>query len=256
MSPSSDISTILILGATSGLGEAFARHFHSKGKHVIATGRRLERLSTLKSQLPGLETARIDVEDLTNLESNLTSILQRYPLIDSVLVMSGKMEFTNFKDPSSMSAKSIISEVNTNLIAPLIVSRIMVPHLLSLGKPATYITVSSGLAYIPLPNFPVYNATKAGIHNFTVTLRTQLAGSNVNVVELAPPYVDTALDASHRDKAEGGHPPMPLGEYMETAVRGLESEGVKEVATGFSEMGVETWRAAFGPILEKFGLQG
>jgi len=166
------------------------------------------------------------------------------------------MEFTDFKDLAGTSAKSIISEVNTNLIAPLIVSRIMVPHLLALGKTATYITVSSGLAYIPLPNFPVYNATKAGIHYFTVSLRSQLAGSNVNVVELAPPYVATDLDSSFRSKTEEGHPPMPLKDYMETAIKGLESEGVKEVATGFSELGVTAWRGAYGPILKNFGMQG
>ena len=258
---SANIKTILILGATSGLGEAFARHFHSTGKKVIASGRRTERLNALKSSLPDLETVQLDVEDFTNLESNLSNILKTYPDLDSVFVMSGKMEFTDFKDPATTSANAIISEVNTNFIAPFIISRVMVPHLLSLGKPATLITVSSGLAFIPLPFYPVYNATKAGIHTFTVGLRAQLAGTNVNVIELAPPYVDTALNAGHRAKTEemsggkGAHP-MPLEEYMETAVKGFETEGVKEITTGFSEMGVQAWRGAFGPILKNIGISG
>jgi len=253
---SANIKTILILGATSGLGEAFARHFHSTGKKVIASGRRVERLNALKSELKGLETVQLDVTDFTNLESNLAAIIKAYPDLDSVFAMSGKMELSDFKDPSSTSIEAIISEVGTNLIAPLVVSRVMVPHLLSLGKPATFITVSSGLAFIPLPLFPVYNATKAGIHTFTVDLRAQLKGTNVNVIELAPPYVDTDLDAKHRGKGPKGPPPMPLDQYMETAVKGFETEGVKEIATGFSQMGVDAWRGAFGPILKNVGIDG
>jgi uncharacterized oxidoreductase len=258
---SANIKTILILGATSGLGEAFARHFHFTGKKVIASGRRIERLNALQSSLRGLETAPLDVTDFANLESNLSAILKTYPDLDSVFVMSGKMEFSDFKDPSSTSNEAIISEVRTNLIAPAIVSRVMVPHLLSLGKPATFITVSSGLAFIPLPFYPVYNATKAGIHTFTVGLRAQLNGTNVNVIELVPPYVDTDLNAGHRGKTEElsggkGAPPMPLEQYMETAAKGFETEGVKEIATGFSELGLNAWRGALGPILKNIGIEG
>ena len=124
-------------------------------------------------------------------------------------------------------------------------------------------TVSSGLAYIPLPMYPTYNATKSAIHTFTVNLRTQLAGTNVKAIELAPPYVDTDLDAKFREKGielQGGKEkaavPMPLKEYMDSAIAGLEKEDLKEVAVGFSKMGVDAWRGAFGPILENFGLPG
>lgn len=258
---SANINTILILGATSGLGEAFARYFHCIGKKVIISGRRTDRLAALKSELKGLKTIQIDVSDFANLESNLSNIIKTYPDLDSVFVMSGIMKFGDFKDPSSTSTEGIISEVNTNMIAPFIISRVMVPHLLSLGKPATFITVSSGLAYIPLSFWPVYNATKAGIHSFTVSLRSQLSGSNVNVIEVAPPYVATDIDAGYKDKVAEltggkGHPPMPLDEYMKTAIKGFETEGVTEIATGFSEMGVSAWRTAFGPIFENVGING
>ena len=122
-----NINTILILGATSGLGEAFARYFHSKGKKVIASGRRVERLKALKCVLPGLETVQIDVEDIPNLESNLKAIIKSYPDLDAVLVMSGKMEIGFFKDASSTSTKGIVSEVTTNLIAPLVIARTLIP---------------------------------------------------------------------------------------------------------------------------------
>ncbi|TVY91384.1 putative oxidoreductase [Lachnellula willkommii] len=253
---SANIKKILIIGATSGLGEAFARHFHSTGKKVIAAGRRTERLHALESQLPGLETTQLDVTDFANLEANLATVITAHPDLDSVFIMSGKMEVTDFKNPASTSSPSIIAEVNTNLVAPLLISRLVVPHLLARPGPATLITVSSGLGFVPVPRWPVYDATKAGIHAFSVALRAQLAGTNVNVVELAPPHVDTPLDALHRQHGGEVPLPMPLDVYMATAVKGFETEGVKEIATGFSEIGVKAWRGAFGPILEHVGIRG
>jgi uncharacterized oxidoreductase len=259
----SNINTILILGATSGIGEAFTRYFHSKGKTVIAAGRRLERLEALKSELKGLETLQFDVENVQAIEPKLQRLVQTFPDLDSVFVVSGKMELGLFNEPSSTSTNAIVSEITTNLIAPIVIARAIIPHLLSLKKPATFITVTSGLAFIPLPLYPVYNTTKAGLHTFNVVLRTQLAGTNVNVIELAPPYVDTGLDERFREKTielQGGpekaHPPMPLKDYMESATAAFEKGGQKEIAVGFSQRGVDAWRGAFGPILKEFGFEG
>jgi uncharacterized oxidoreductase len=256
-----NISKILIIGATSGIGEGFAKYYHSKGKTVIVAGRRFERLSNLKSDLHGLEIIQLDVEDLGKLESNIEAILKAHPDLDSVLPMAGKMEYFNLTDLSSSTTKSIISEATTNLIAPMIITRILVPHFQFLNRPTTLITVSSGLGYIPVNMWPVYNATKAGIHAFSVSLRSQTAVSNVHVIELAPPYVDTALDDHFREKmikqlGDHAQQPMMLEEYMERTTDGMNQEGVKEVASGFGELGVTTWRNAFGPILEAWGQQG
>jgi len=236
-----NIDTILLIGATSGIGEAFARYFHAKGKRVIAAGRRLERLNALRSELKGLEIVQWDIEDIPNIESKLTGLFKTYPDLDSVFVLSGIMSL--------------------GLIAPMVIARTVIPHLLALKRPTTFITVTSGLAYVPLPLFPVYEATKIGVHNFTVVLRTQLAGTNVNVIEVAPPYVATDLDARFKEKQDeltGGksHPPMPLKEYMDITTKQLEEGKEKELATGFSAMGVEAWRGAFQPLFDQFGIAG
>jgi uncharacterized oxidoreductase len=258
-----NINTILILGATSGIGEAFTRYFYSKGKTVIAAGRRLERLDALKSELKGLETLQIDLENVQAIEPKLLRLVQSFPNLDCVFVVSGKMELGFFNDPSSTSTNAIVSEITTNLIAPIVIARTIMPHLLSLKTPATFITVTSGLAFIPLPFYPVYNSTKAGLHTFTVVLRAQLSGTNVKVIELAPPYVDTGLDERFREKAielQGGHekahPPMPLKDYMDSATAALEKGSQMEIAVGFSQRGVDAWREAFGPILKEFGFEG
>lgn len=252
-----NINTILILGATSGIGEAFAHYFHAQGKKVLAAGRNESKLAALKSTLSGVETFRIDVTDISSLEDNLQVVITAFPTLDTVFVVSGIMKTFNFKDASGSSTESIAAEVTTNFTAPMVIARTVVPHLLALNRPTTFITVTSGLAFIPLPMYPVYNATKAGLHTFSVVLRAQLAGSSVNVIELAPPYVDTPLDADFRGKnGVHGPPPMPLEEYMGKATAKLEEGGHKEVAVGFAEMGQEAWRNAFGPLLEKFGISG
>jgi uncharacterized oxidoreductase len=82
-----NISKILILGATSGLGEQFARYFHSKGKKVIAAGRRTSRLASLQSSLPGLETLQIDVEDLSPLSPpNYNASSKPIPILTQCLL--------------------------------------------------------------------------------------------------------------------------------------------------------------------------
>ena len=149
------------------------------------------------------------------------------------------------------------------------------PHLAALaatGKPTALLITSSALAYVPLSFYPVYCPTKAAIHSFCVVLRQQLGYAseevkrNMSVVEVAPPYTDTGLDAEHRTLTEGMQGgkdkavhPMPLEEYLERAFVSLEEvddEGrlKKEVGVGFAQMGIDTWRGGFGKILEGMGI--
>ena len=94
---------------------------------IIASGHRLKRLNSLKTELSGLETVQIDAEDVENLKSYLNAI-KTYPDLDSVLFMAGKMELLNFIDLSPSSSRSIISESTTNFIAPMLISRTMISH--------------------------------------------------------------------------------------------------------------------------------
>ncbi|PVH68045.1 NAD(P)-binding protein [Cadophora sp. DSE1049] len=231
-----NIGTVLILGATSGLGEGFARYLHSKGKKVIATGRRVKRLSSLQTELEGLSIVQIDVEDIGSLEGKLQEVIKPFPGIDSILIMDGIMAMVNFKLPATSSTASVASEITTNLAAPILVARTFVPHLLSYKRPTTFITVTSRLGFIPVPLYPVYSATKAAIHIFSVSLRSQLAGSN------------------HREQgivAQGGldkaSKSMPYNEYMKSATEAFEKDGDKEIAIGFPR-----WESVLG--VERLGL--
>ena len=98
------------------------------------------------------------------------------------------------------------------------------------------------------------------MHYFSVLLRAQLSGTNVRMMEVVPPYTDTDMHGGYRktveDLMQAGLKPMPLDEYMDTAMEGLKDENAKEVATGRSERGVAAWRGAFGPILEAIHVEG
>ena len=123
--------------------------------------------------------------------------------------------------------EGMLAEVNTNLLGVVRCCAVLVPLIRGKAR-AVVVNVSSGLAFVPLSKFPVYCATKAGVHSFTVSLRRQLRGSGVKVVELIPPYVATNLDAGRRPP--GGPVPMDLGAFIE--------EAMKELASGADEVSV------------------
>lgn len=201
----------------------------------------------------------MDIEDIDTLPQQIDNLLASHPKIDTVMLAAGIQSSFDFKDPRTTTPSAIDSEVDTNVTAPMIIAHLLVPHLISFNRPTTFILVSSALAFVPMPLYPIYCATKAAIHSFAISLRAQLLETQCKVVELAPPYVDTPLDAKHRERniaAQGGAEkavkPMALEVYLESAMEGLE-DGRREVAVGFSQMGAEKWREAFGPVLEMIG---
>jgi uncharacterized oxidoreductase len=208
--------------------------------------------------------------DLANLQSNVQSILANFPKLDTVFINAGvQNHYMLFQPPND---KEVIDEITTNLTAPNLIAQSFAPHLLTLAQSGTktnlFIT-SSSLAYIPLAFYPTYCATKAGISAFTKILRMQLGYTgckDMNVVEVVPPYVDTDLNAAHRDQTDalqGGKdkafPPMPLKEYIDTFFATLEQTEAdgslkKEIGVGFGTQGVDLWRGTFPKVYEAMGM--
>ncbi len=207
-----------------------------------------------------------DINDVANLEDHAKRLISDFPTIDTVIINAGIQESFFFADPTSSSTASISNEITTNFIAPSVLCRVFIPHLLSLKREGTLVTVSSGLGYVPLPFYPIYCATKAAIHSLSVTLRAQLAGTNMNIIELVPPYVDTGLDAAHRERINNmlpgeGPVPMPLDMFIREAVAGLETRDAdgtppREISAGLQKAAVEAWSEAIRPILRSFGVDG
>lgn len=120
---------------------------------------------------------------------------------------------------------NIENEIETNLVAPVHLSSLFIPLLMQ--REAVIVNISSGLAFKPLPHVPVYSATKAAIHAFSIALRKQLQETSVRVFEIVPPLVDTELDKGSREKRQltsRGISPDILAEAVLKAIKNDEYE--------------------------------
>jgi short-subunit dehydrogenase involved in D-alanine esterification of teichoic acids len=265
------------------------------GKKVIATGREQnrEKLAQLASDLPGLEFRVVcfvdtlhfncsfadgptllyqwDLTELENLQSQVASILTDFPMLDTVFINAGiQNHYMMLKQTPNV--KEVIQEMTTNLTAPILVAHYFAHHLLAMAQSGTKTNIfltSSSLAYFPVAFYPTYCPTKAGIASFTKVLRMQVdytGCKNMNVVEVVPPYVDTALNATHRDQTDalqGGKDkavqPMPLEEYMDKLFATLEQTETDgsfkhEIGVGFGARGAEVWQEGFQKLLNASGM--
>ncbi|MGN9816341.1 SDR family oxidoreductase [Streptomyces sp. SD11] len=179
--------TVLIVGGTSGIGRELARRFAAAGSTVAVGGRNREALSELAEE--GFGTVRIDVTDQASVAAARDTVLARYPGLDTVVTMPGVMLLEDLRDPAHFEAAA--TTIDTNLVGTLRVIDAFTPHLVQRGE-GTFITVTSGIAFLPFPPMPTYAASKAAVHAYSEALRAQLDGTGVSVVELVPPAVATA----------------------------------------------------------------
>ncbi|EGG47137.1 MULTISPECIES: SDR family oxidoreductase [Streptomyces] len=199
-------STVFIPGATSGIGLGLALRLHAAGSTVIIGGRRTELLRRIAAEHPGIDTVEIDTTDPASVAAAREDLARRHPSLNALITMAGIMEPEDLRDPASLDVAE--RTVAVNLLGPIRLVNAFLPGLLARPS-ATVMTVSSGLAYVPLPATPTYNATKAAIHSFTESLRVQLTRSNVRVVELVPPATRTSLM-----NQENSEVAMPLEEFL------------------------------------------
>lgn len=200
-------NTIFIAGGTSGLGLGLALRLHAAGNRVIVGGRRTELLEQIATDHPGIDTVAIDTADPDSITAAAADVLARFPSLNVLVTMAGIMEPEDVHTADFLAVAE--RTVTTNLLGPI---RLVAAFTEALARQphATIITVSSGLAFVPLPATPTYNATKAAIHSFSRGIRVQLANTGIQVIELVPPAVRTALmgqqDSEHA---------MPLQDYLD-----------------------------------------
>ncbi|MBT2501564.1 SDR family oxidoreductase [Curtobacterium sp. ISL-83] len=213
-------ATVFIPGATSGIGLGLARRLQDAGSTVVIGGRRESLLASLHAE-HGFDTVAIDVADPDSISAAASTVLAAHPSLDAVITMSGIMRAEDLR--SAVHQADAVDTVTTNLLGTIRLIDAFLPHLLT--RPAsTIITVSSGLAYTPLAATPTYSATKAAVHSYTQSLRQQLAGSPVSVLELVPPAVATDLMGAGVDF--GG---MPLDDFLSEVVSLLASGSGPEI---------------------------
>lgn len=224
--------TVLITGGTSGIGFELARQLLRKGNTVIVTGRDQARLDLARRTLPDIHVFQSDVSDPDAIAALSDRVLARFPALDTLVNNAGIMRNLNLNRDRDLS--DVTREIDINLSGPVRMIQQFLPHLKTRSN-ALIVNVSSGLAFVPLPASPVYSATKAALHSFTQSLRAQLAGSHVTVVELAPPGVETPLFRGEFEELMKGQKGMDVEVLVQRAIVGIEA-GRLEIRPGLSNM--------------------
>lgn len=207
-------NTILITGGGSGIGRALAEALHAKGNSVIIAGRRERVLDEVTQAHPGMQSMLLDIQDKSDIAAFARDAVARFPALNVVINNAGIMK------PETQLDLAIAEEtIATNLLGPIRLTAALLPHLQAQPR-ASIVTVSSGLAFVPMAATPTYSATKAAIHSWSMAMRHQLKDTSVEVVEIAPPYVQTELLGAHQLTDPDA---MPLADFTAEVIAILEA---------------------------------
>lgn len=208
-------NTILITGGSTGIGLALAEKFIAAGNDVLICGRRESKLLKAKRKIPQLQIRVCDVSIRSEREHLFRWATSEFPAVNILVNNAGVQKELDFLT-GAVGLLDHEPEIEINLTASVHLSALFIPHFLALKKECAVVNVTSGLAFIPLKIVPVYCATKAALHTFSISLRSQLANTNVRVFEIAPPIVKTEL---HRE-----------ARAQKQALRGVAASVVAEAA--------------------------
>ena len=218
--------TVLVTGGASGIGEAIATRFSRSGSEVLVCGRRADKLREVEAQHPGIKTRVCDVEEPAQREALKQWAVKEFSSLDVLVNNAGGQRYPKFTE--AVDWKAIHAEIAINFEAQVHLALLLVPHLRTKAAPVI-INVSSGLAFVPLTRAPIYSATKAAMHSFTLSLRHQLRDTPIQVVEVIPPAVNTDLGGP------GLHSwGVPLDEFADHLFEELQKPGTMEIAYQFS----------------------
>ena len=235
-------NTVLITGGATGIGFALAEAFVNAGNKVLICGRRRAKLEEAEAKLPQIRVRQCDLSKTEDRESLYSWVKDESEDLNILVNNAGIQRVVDMREGASDLLRGE-DEVRVNLVAPIHLSAYFAPLLMD-KKEAAIINVSSGLAFVPIAAMPVYCATKAGIHMFTVSLRHQLKGTSVKVFEIVPPMVDTELGKRPTRHSESGYGGIPPSEVAIETMRALGNDEY-EIVVGKAKGLVEGSRKAF-----------
>jgi len=211
-------NSILITGGGSGIGRALAHEFHVLGNRVIVAGRNETALQAVVAEHPGMAYLRFDIAKTNTIRDFAAKALREHPQLNVLINNAGIMVPEDLVNDADFGV--VDTTIATNLVGPIHLTLELLPALLTRNY-AAVMTVSSGLAFLPMVTTPTYCATKAAIHSYSQSLRYQLKDTPVEVLELVPPYVQTGLmgEAQENDPRA-----MPLAEFIAEAMTILKTQ--------------------------------
>jgi uncharacterized oxidoreductase len=226
-------NTILITGGATGIGFELAKALITNGNTVIVCGRREEKLLEAKALLPQLITYKCDISDFNQRRALYNYCIQNHSSINILINNAGMQREINFLDGEENYLQGD-NEVAINLDACFHLTALFTPYFAQKTS-AAIINVSSGLALVPLVITPIYSATKAALHSFSISLRKQLENTSIKVFEILPPIVDTDLDRGARDKRGQTNKGMKAEEVAIESLVGI-ANGKFEIAIGIVKL--------------------
>ncbi len=205
-------ATILITGGNSGIGRGLAEALAVRGAKVIVTGRKAASLKATLDANPGMVGYELDVSDADAIKHFASLVTAEHPDLNAVIHNAGIMEVEKAL-PDALDLDIVERTIATNLLGPIRLTAALLAHLNG-KQEAAIITVSSGLAFVPRADTPTYGATKAAIHSWSQSLRHELRGTKIAVVEIAPPLVATDLTPGQSANPRA----LPLADFVTESV--------------------------------------
>lgn len=238
-------NTVLITGGAAGIGRAIALEFLQHNNKVIVVDKDPTRLQATCQDHPELIPFCCDLGHTDAVQKMVATVADSYPNLN-MLVNNAAVQFQCQFGTETTTMNRMREELLVNLLAPLQLCHQFIP-LLRLQSAAAIVNVTSAVAQSPKQSAPVYSATKAALKNFTQALRYQLEGSSIQVFELVPPLVDTAMT-----QGRGGwkiHPDV----VAQALMHGLEHNH-EHIPVGMMQM--QEWLHRFSPGLVARLLRG
>ena len=166
---------------------------------------------------PGMGWLTLDMEDLASIQAFAKQAAAEYPKLNVLINNAGIMKLEDLRTATGTEIAE--QTIAINLLGPIRLTAALLP-LLQQQTQSTIMTVSSGLAFVPMAPTPAYCATKAAIHSYTQSLRYQLRATTTEVLELIPPYVGTDLLGRGADDPRA----MPLDKFIAEVMEILKTQ--------------------------------
>ena len=216
-------NTILITGGTSGIGRALAEAFHAQQNKVIIAGRRQQLLDEITEQHPGMTGLQLDVTDQGSIERFAGEVREKFPGLN-VLINNAGISKPEDYTAAQVDTTTPLAMLQTNVTSVIQLTAALLPTLRS-QPDATLMVTTSGLAFVPLAGHPTYSASKAFLHSWLDSLRFQLRNTSVEVLELAPPYVQTELGGPQQASDPRA---MPLAAFTDEVMRIIRENRIEQ----------------------------
>lgn len=254
-----DRGSLISLFQLTPQGKALAIELLKKGKQVILAGRTESNLQETAKEIGATAYYVLDTGDTASIPKFVSTITSQHPQLDCLINNAGvQRPFQVFGPDYDFDLAKADQEIDINIRGPMHLCLGLMDHFAKKDK-AVIMNVSSVLGFVPFSVInPVYNGTKAWLHFFTTSLRTQCAqsdkGKHIKVVEIAPPAVETDLHRDRKDpddnKKHKGSNALSIEEFMDEVNRGW-AEDADTISGGPGKTIVKAWDDNMGSTYKK-----